>query len=339
MSTEATPLTEEQIKRVGEVVDPKSVAQKVEPKVEPIVAEPPVLTDDEITLRGLSKKYGQDFKSFEDFESFSKPKVATQEEVAKEQEENKLKQIDYYVKNKNGKVDDLAEIEKIKAKNDKDLVFEAFSANLKAKKADITDEEVAAKFNKKFAIKTDEEDDSFDAVDMEDGQLLLKAEADKIRSSNELVKKWNETTGEYESFVKKDKEVKAWTKEIEKFVSSDMPKTISVKINETESVNYDLNEDMVKEVAAQLSAPKFLSSLVDKDGKTNLKALAELIVKAERFDDITAIAYKQGYNKAADSGTIGLKNPLHILPKENATTTEKIDYSKAGEPIATQKKR
>lgn len=199
-----------------------------------------------------------------------KKKVATPEKEVKKSREQKLSEaLDYGIKNEKLKLEDYNEAIRLQSIPPKELVFKKFAEGLKEKNPKITDEQIQAKFNRKYGeeVETKETNDLgepvFQTIFDEDE---LKAEAESI-----IKKAWSPIDSiekEYSAHTENQTFLSTLKKDADNFTSQ-IPSVIKLSIGE-DSIDYTIDEKTKEKIAEDFGRAYVTTQMYLKDkGKPN----------------------------------------------------------------------
>lgn len=221
----------------AKIVNVDVPAEGVTPKVEASADTPQSNSDLQALLKELNIESVEELKQ----------KVAPKE-PKKSKDAELSEAIDFGIKNGKLKLEDYNEAIRLQSIPPKELVFKKFSENLKEKNPKITDEQIQAKFNRKYgeeieSDKFDEDGNVIKNIVFDEDELKHEAESiiDKAWSPIDSVKKEYSNHTETQSFLS------ATQKEAQNF-SSSIPSTIKLSIGE-DSIDYVIDEKTKERIA------------------------------------------------------------------------------------------
>lgn len=239
------------------------------------------------------------------------------EEIAKENELEKVNLKKFAVENNIAVDDDFVKYETLQQKKDADLVFENFLSDFKEENEDITDEKelreaAEEEFNKTYKLNSE------NSKAKEKGLARLAKEANEIRTP--FKSKVESATTAYSE----EKQLRAKMPEFNKFIEAQITKNAPDKIPftikvgkdknaEDITVEIDLTEDDRKAISKDFNTPKtFLKySKSPEEAERALEKKIQSWVKANKFEEAAAKAITIGEGRGiAKSSNVGAEAPF-----------------------------
>jgi len=239
------------------------------------------------------------------------------EEIAKENELEKVNLKKFAVENNIAVDDDFVKYETLQQRKDADLVFENFLSDFKEENENITDEEelreaAEEEFNKTYKLTSE------NAKAKEKGLARLAKEANEIRTP--FKSKVESATTAYSE----EKQLRAKMPEFNKFIETQIAKNAPDKIPftikvgkdknvEDITVEIDLTEDDRKAISKDFNTPKtFLKySKSPEEAEKALEKKIQSWVKANKFEEAAAKAITIGEGRGiAKSSNVGAEAPF-----------------------------
>lgn len=281
------------------VVDEKSSLNPEDKKPEPIV---------EKTFEQLLEEKSQGkYKSLEDINNVvnnTKPKYASAESEL----------LDKYIAD-GGTYDDFVATQNIDF--DKMDARDVMEYKILAQDPDMSDEEVAYEMKKQFGVdkwkdKPEEYEGEIEPEEIRMSKLRFNREANKYREELKAnQKQWSIPAKKEVIQPESDPKLKEkWDTDVDGAIA-DLNK-VPLKISDTESYDFVLDDAEKKEVS-QVVKNLLTSSkdfwFMEKDGKINVKALTEGLIKMRNFDKAMKYVSAQAKAEGAKKVVTDLKNP------------------------------
>jgi len=208
----------------------------------PIVADPAP----EAIQIPLSELEALGFKSIDDLKAhFNKPAEPTEEEKNRQAQIEKADFLKFGTEQNLITVDDYQQYESLKAKADKDLVFDNFAAEFREENPDAEDYEVEQAFNYQYHI------DSDNAVLKRRGEKLLSKDAAELRSP--VQSKYDTAWQEFNTQKELKSKLPVWNKLVDETVGKIVPEKIKAFEKDVDgkkiSVEIDLTAADREEIA------------------------------------------------------------------------------------------
>jgi hypothetical protein len=188
------------------------------PPTTPIVNEP---AQPEATQIPLSELEALGFKSIDELRAhFNKPAEPSEEEKAHQEQLKKADFLKFGTENNLITIDDYQQFESVKAKADKDLVFDNFSKEFIEDNPDADDYEIEQAFNLQYHI------DSDNATLKKRGEKLLQKDATELRSP--IQSKYETAWNEFSTKKELEQKIPVWNKLIDETVGKVVPEKMKV---------------------------------------------------------------------------------------------------------------
>jgi hypothetical protein len=336
--TEPKPEETEKSKIEGtpEATEPK--ADESEPKKK--------LSTEEI-LASL-KESGIDVDSLDTLKSKLNNQPLTEEQQKRAAKKQEADLIKFWIENKGGSAEDLAEIQNLQSTEDNQLVYNDFSNKLKSKNANITPEEIQARFNKQFFINPDastlEEGQSlpFDAEDIAAGQERIKDIAQRLKNNPKVIG-YRNAEQEFKNNLEIQQKNNVWTDKVSTFLD-----------NYKNEVEFDANEDGEKtKITLTAEDKKLLKTYLTDGGKKFTELIADIDEKGNpvtnpekavknllyilKGKEAIKNAYKESASRTIEKHNFSAKNPLQLenQPAKPAPTGKHVLTQAEREKIGT----
>lgn len=250
----------------------------------------------------------------------------TPDQIAKEAELEKAELIKYSAENDLMKVDDFNKFETLKAKADKDLVFDKFSTEVKdeiteevkAENPDATEEEISAKikeaFEKEFPL------ESKNAKAKARAEAKLQREAKEIRTPLEST--YNTAKERYSESREIVSKIPEFNKLMDDVIKDSTPEKLIVKTKDGEQeidIEVELNKEQRAEIEKLFKNEKVFGKYYNSDEKekgsfkASIQKKIEGYLKANHFDAAVSKGFEQGVKIGTAKGsTVGAKNPFPL---------------------------
>lgn len=274
----------------------------------------------------------------------SKAPEKTSEEIARENELEKINLKKYAVENKIASDDDFIQFDTLQQKKDADLVYEGFLSDFKEENPEITDpaelEKVAKEeFNRIYKL------DSANEKAKEKGLAKLAKEAAEIRTP------YKSKVEAAQSKYNEEKELRAKMPEFDKFISAQIeknaPDKIPFKIKNGEEelfVDVELTKEDKAAISKAFNTPKTYLSFTKSPEETE-KMIAKKVqgwVRENKFEEIASKFFKEGEGRGVAQGSnAGADNPF-ALKNNNGTGGQKrqgITLAESNDKVAQARSR
>jgi len=251
--------------------------------------------------------------------------------------------------------DEIIKYENIKAKSDRDLVFERFAEeirgeiedDLKAENADVTKEEIDKEIKEAFEIEYP--DDSTNQKAKDRAERKIAKEAKEIRGPFES--SFNEAKSRYEDEVSVRNEYPVYQKTIKQVVSDAIPASVNFfkdKVGEQDlSIDIPISEDDKKEIleslTKKLQTPQ--TFLLHKNGKVDdLKAMVRNEMDYLLWNKYNESGKKEIATKVFSAGLskgseVGAKESFALKQAAPAASGKKSDSDAQQEVIDSTRKK
>ncbi len=302
-----------------EKTEPIKTEVKSEKKEEPKSSEVE-LSDDDFTKK-FNQKFGTEFTSIDEIKNFSK-KEPTEEEKKRQAEIAKADFTKYYVE-KGGSVDDVIAFENIMAKKDMDIVKEKFAAEQRKKNKDILQEDIDARFNRRYFINDENaEEPIYDEDETGAGQDKIANEAKEIRFN--AGKKLTEAKSNYDNQRIAAQEGLKYRDSVAKILEK--ANTFDIKINDKEFVSFELTTERKAEVQKLVEEVGINSKIKIEE----LNNIYQLVVKGLYAEDMAKAAYTAGASKGTEKALEPFKNPIKQTSEASSQSKEGMMVDEKG---------
>lgn len=276
------------------------------------------------------KEFGFDSpEALKAFITEQKTKNIPDAEKQKQEQLDKANLVKYAVENEKMKVEDFTTYENLKAKADRDLVYERFAAELKEDDPELSDEDIKEEFESEYKLS--------DLNDKKKAKGLsrLQKEAAEIRTPYET--KYNSALSEYTEA----KELKAQYPKFSGFIDSLVGEAVKekftvLKVKEGEEevpIDIDLTKEDREAIAKAFKNEKTFYAFF-KGGEAGLGSLKEKItqkingyIKTQKFDEAISKVHEVSKGIGVKAGSsVGAENPFALVKNQTAIT-EEVDAS------------
>lgn len=198
---------------------------------------------------------------------FTTPTEVKEPKKSKEQELSEA--LDFGVRNQKLKLEDYNKAVQLQGIPPKELVFKKFSETLKEKNPKITDEQIQAKFDRKYGEEV--ESNEFDEVGNPKKMIAYDEDELQFEAENIIKQSWQPIESikkEYATHTETQNFVSKVQKEASDYASQ-IPSTIKLSIGE-DSIDYAIDEKTKEKIADEFSKAYISTQIYLKDkGKTN----------------------------------------------------------------------
>ncbi len=311
----------------------------------PVTDPPPVVIPEDV------QKELAELRAFKETIAKTEP-AKTPEQLKKAAEVDKADFIKYSAENDLMKVDDITKFESLKAKADRDLVFESFATDikdelteeLKAENPEITEAEIEEKVKEKF--ESEYPINSKNPKAKERAEKKLARDAKEIR--NPLETPYTKAQERYTEFKKVNTEVPVFNKLMDEIIKESTPEKIVVKTKDGDQeidVEIGLTNEQRTEVEKIFKGHKtfgrYYNSSDEEKGKfkATIQKKIETYIKANIFEQAVAKGFEKGKGiGTAQGSTTGANNPFP-LQQNKKQETKVISLEESNAKAAAQREK
>ncbi len=288
-------------------------------------------------LQSILKKY-----NIASIDELEKKLAPAESKRKKSEDEIESEIVKYGIEKGKIKMDDFVEAKKVKDVSDKDLAFAEFAEKLKSKNKNITNDEINAKFDKKFGelVETKEED--------ADGNLITKVvyDDDEIseRAKEIRNKKWQPIESIKKEYTDAESQKEIQEAAIQDFnkLKKEIPSAVQFKIGE-DVFDYQIDEKLKSEVEKQVVGiyayyKDTLRSKGIKDENFDVAQATQNVVKDVMFQNVLQIYSKQKVDAAVAEALKPYLNQME-KPLETGAAKDKVfDQQKELDSFSRQRR-
>lgn len=279
-------------------------------------ATDPKLPDASLVTPEDLKKYGFDSKEQMDaFFTQHNEKKPTAEEIQAQENQKKASLIKYAADNNFMKVDEFTRLESIKAKSDKDLVFENFSKEYLADDLTATEDQIKKAFDDMYGLAS--ENPTIKKI----GEKQLSKDASSIRSP--LEKSFEAAQKRYNEDETTKSKIPGFDKALKETIEKLTPaKLVLFKTKDGEDeipVEVELTDKERKEVFDTFRNPKTMNKFLSKEGKVaefeaEISKKIQSVLRNKYWDYSNEKSFELGKGRGLKGGSnVGATQPFSVI--------------------------